>query len=164
MRVVGVDPGLTRLGFGVVDGVGGRLQSGSSGTIVTPPGAGDAERLLTLYRRLSEVFAEHRPDAIAVERVFFNLNAKTAVPVMRASGVALLAAAVSGAPVFEYTPLEVKQAVAGVGSAAKKQVRFMVERLLRLPAPLETEDAADALAVAICHINSHKIRALAEAR
>lgn len=164
LRVLGIDPGLTRLGFGVVESVRGDLRAVTGGTITTSVSEADAERLLVLFERLSEVVEVNAPDAIAVERVFFNLNEKTAVPVMRASGVALLAAARSGAAVHEYTPLEVKQAVAGVGSATKKQVRFMVERLLRLAEPLEEPDASDALAIAICHLNSYKIREATAAR
>lgn len=164
MRVMGIDPGLSRLGFGVVDERGGQLDSPAGGTIVTPPSAATAERLLQLFDRLTELFELYRPKMVAVESVFFNLNEKTAVPVMRASGVALLAAAKWGAEVFEYAPLEVKQAVVGTGSATKDQVRYMVQRLLKMARPPGGADAADALAVAICHINSHKMRALAEAR
>lgn len=164
MLVIGIDPGLTRLGYGAVSLVGGRLRQEASGTLATKPVGSDADRLAILFEKLTALLREHRPDSVAVERVFFNLNEKTAVPVMRASGVALLVAAQWGAPVAEYTPQQVKQAVVGTGSASKKQVRFMVERLLKLEAPLEDADAADALALAICHMNSHKLQALLEAK
>lgn len=160
MRVMGIDPGLTRLGFGLVESVSGRLIAEGSGTIETSTDLSTAQRLLQLFRALNEAIAEQRPGAIAVERVFFNLNERTAVPVMRASGVALLAAAMSGSEVHEYTPLEVKQAVTGTGTASKNQVRFMVQRLLALDR-LPDADAADALAIAICHIHSHKLKELA---
>lgn len=160
MRVMGIDPGLTRLGFGLVEAEKGNLSRGASGTIRTPAGPGDAERLLTLFDRLAQLIEDYRPEEIAIERVFLNLNERTAVPVMRASGVALLAAAKWGAPVYEYSPLEVKQAVAGVGSATKDQVRFMVQRILGLEELPKDADAADALALAITHIHSRKMRAL----
>lgn len=164
MRVLGIDPGLSRLGFGLVEKVGGALGSPEGGTISTVPSKGTSERLLSLFEGLTETIERLRPDVIAVERVFFNLNVMTAVPVIRASGIALLAAARWGAEVHEYTPLEVKQAVVGTGAATKGQVRYMVQRLLELPSLPGGADTADALAVAICHIHSHKMRALAEAR
>ena len=122
-----------------------------------------AARLASLQRRLRETMAEYRPDVAAVERLFFNANTKTAMAVGQASGVALAAAAEAGLDVFTYTPLEVKQSVAGVGSAGKKQVAAMVASLLRLDAPPSPADAADASALAICHLNRARFDAAVEA-
>lgn len=164
MRVMGIDPGLSRLGFGVVDEGPGDLASQAGGTISTSPSAAVADRLVLIFDHLTELFEQHRPEVVAVERIFLKLNQRTAVPALRASGVALLAAAKWGAEVFEYSPLEVKQAVVGTGSATKDQVRYMVQRLLKMAEPPGGPDAADALATAICHINSYKIRSLEAVR
>jgi len=161
LRVMGIDPGLTRLGFGVVEGRGSKLSAVASGTIVTPAGGGTAERLVSLFEQLGEAIREHRPEAAAVERIFFNLNARTAVPAIQSSGVALVAAASEGVAVTEYTPLEVKTAVTGTGTASKDQVGYMVQKLLRLKAQ-EGADASDALALAICHLHSSKLRSMVE--
>jgi crossover junction endodeoxyribonuclease RuvC len=160
--VMGVDPGLTRTGFGVVEQAGGELSALSFGTIATSPAETTPARLAALFEAITEAVVRWEPEAVAVERVFYNLNARTAVPVAQAAGMALLAAARSGADVCEYGPLEVKQAVVGAGGASKEQVRFMVERLLRLPSSPDTADAADGLAVAICHLHSWKLRARAK--
>lgn len=159
-RVLGIDPGLTRLGYGVVEEAGGTLAELAAGTFESSPEAATAGRLLLVFERLTGLLAQWEPDAVAVERVFFKVNARTAVPAMQAAGVALLAAAHSGADVQEYTPLEVKQAVAGTGTASKEQVRFMVERLVGSRRPGRGPDTTDALAVAICHLHSRRIRAL----
>jgi crossover junction endodeoxyribonuclease RuvC len=159
-RVLGIDPGLTRLGYGVVEEAGGMLAELAAGTFESSPEAATAGRLLLVFERLSGLLAHWKPDAVAVERVFFKLNARTAVPAMQAAGVALLASARSGADVQEYTPLEVKQAVAGTGTASKEQVRFMVERLVGSRRSERGPDTTDALAVAICHLHSRRIRAL----
>lgn len=163
MRVMGIDPGLTRLGFGIIDDAGRKLSAIAEGTIVTPAGGSTAERLLQLSDALTETISTHAPEALSIERLFFNLNAKTAVPVVQASGVAMLAAAKAGVEVHEYTPLEVKSAVAGTGTASKDQVRFMVSRLLSMRGKAPPADAADALAIAICHLHSRKLRAVEEA-
>ncbi|MGH2732571.1 MAG: crossover junction endodeoxyribonuclease RuvC [Actinomycetota bacterium] len=159
---MGVDPGLTRTGFGVVEQVGGALSALSFGTIATSPTQPTPGRLAALFEGITEAIACWAPEAVAVERVFYNVNVRTAVPVAQAAGMALLAAARSGTEVHEYGPLEVKQAVVGVGGASKEQVRFMVERLLRLVSTPDTADAADGLAVAICHLHSWKLRARAK--
>jgi crossover junction endodeoxyribonuclease RuvC len=144
VRVLGVDPGLTRCGVGVVEGVPGRPC-----TLV----ADDlAARLLHLDRSLTDLVAEHRPDAVAVERVFTQHNVRTVMGTAQASGVAVLAGARAGLPVQTYTPSEVKAAVTGSGQADKAQMTSMVTRLLRLPEPPRPADAADALALAICHV------------
>jgi crossover junction endodeoxyribonuclease RuvC len=159
-RVLGVDPGLTRMGFGVVDEKAGRLVELAAGTLQSPADGPTPSRLAGLFDRLTELLAGWRPDSVAVERVFFKVNARTAVPAMQAAGVALLAAARSGADVREYTPLEVKMGVVGTGTASKDQVRFMVERLLGSPGSRRGPDTTDALAVAICHLHGRRIRAL----
>lgn len=158
MRVMGIDPGLTRLGFGVVEARGSKLVAIGGGCLTTQPRDETSNRLETLFDGLCDLLDEHRPESVAVERVFFNLNAKTAVPVLRASGVALLAAAKSGCHVFEYSPLEVKQAVTGTGAASKEQVRFMISRLLSLAEAPAHLDHSDALALAICHLHTRRLR------
>lgn len=158
MRVMGIDPGLTRLGYGVVEARGSKLIAIDGGCLSTQPSAETHVRLEVLFDGLSDLLEEHRPDSVAVERVFFNLNAKTAVPVLRASGVALLAAAKSGCPVFEYSPLEVKEAVTGTGAATKEQVKYMVSRLLALSEAPAHLDHSDALALAICHLHTRRLR------
>jgi crossover junction endodeoxyribonuclease RuvC len=154
---MGIDPGLTRMGYGVVEQEKGRLHAVAEGTIVTPAGGRTSQRLLDLFDRLTETIRAHDPEAVCIERLFFNLNAKTAVPVIQASGVAFVAAAQAGAEVHEYTPLEVKSAVVGHGTASKDQVRFMVGRLLSIKGTPPGADAADALALAICHLHSSQI-------
>lgn len=162
MRVMGVDPGLTRAGYGVVDQAGGRLRALDFGTIRA---AGDdvAQQLSHLRSRLAAVIDAQRPDAVAVERLFVTRNQRTAIRVGQASGIALLAAAEAGIAVTEYGPLQVKLAVVGEGNATKDQVSFMVQRLLGLTEPPDTPDAADALALAICHLNSYRLAAKARA-
>ena len=151
MRVLGVDPGLGRCGWAVLDQHGGRVVAAGYGTIQT---GGDevAPRLAELARRLREVLAAHRPEALAIERVFFNANVRTAMTVGQASGVVLLLAAEHGLPVAAYTPPQVKQAVTGTGGAPKEQVGYMVRALLGLDAVPTPADTADALAVALCHL------------
>jgi crossover junction endodeoxyribonuclease RuvC len=159
---MGIDPGLTRMGYGVVENQKGRLRGVAEGTIVTPAGGSTSLRLLDLFDRLIETIRQHDPQAVCIERLFFNLNAKTAVPVIQASGVAFVAAAQAGAEVHEYTPLEVKSAVVGNGTASKDQVRFMVGRLLSIKGTPPGPDAADALALAICHLHSSTLREAAK--
>ncbi|WP_435128177.1 crossover junction endodeoxyribonuclease RuvC [Actinacidiphila sp. bgisy144] len=153
MRVLGVDPGLTRCGVGVVDGVPGRaLAMAGVGVIRTPSDAEIGHRLVLIERGLEEWLDEHRPEAVAVERVFSQHNVRTVMGTAQASAVAILCASRRGLPVHLHTPSEVKAAVTGSGRAGKEQVGAMVTRLLRLDAPPKPADAADALALAICHI------------
>lgn len=153
MRVLGVDPGLTRCGVGVVDGTPGRaLRMVGVGVVRTPADADIAQRLVMVERGLEEWLDAHRPDAVAVERVFSQHNVRTVMGTAQASAVAMLCAARRGLPVALHTPSEVKAAVTGSGRADKAQVGAMITRLLRLPAPPRPADAADALALAICHI------------
>lgn len=152
MRVLGVDPGLSRCGVGVVDGPRGRPVAVRAGVVRTPAGQPVAQRLALLYSALRELMDEASPDAVAVERVFFNANVRTAMGVGQAAGVVLLSAAQAGIDVVEYTPTQVKSAVTGDGGADKAQVGYMVAAILRLPAAPRPPDAADALALALCHL------------
>jgi crossover junction endodeoxyribonuclease RuvC len=153
MRVLGVDPGLTRCGVGVVDGVPGKaLTMVGVGVVRTPADAPVGLRLVQIEEGLERWLDEHRPEAVAVERVFSQHNVRTVMGTAQASAVALLCASRRGLPVHLHTPSEVKAAVTGSGRAGKDQVGAMVTRLLRLDAPPKPADAADALALAICHI------------
>ncbi len=153
MRVLGIDPGLTRCGVGVVEGSVGRpLSLVGVGVVRTAADLPVAQRLCEIERGLESWIDLHRPDAVAVERVFSQHNVRTVMGTAQASGIALLVAARRGLPVALHTPSEVKAAVSGNGRADKTQVGAMVTRLLRLDAPPKPADAADALALAICHI------------
>ncbi len=163
MRVVGIDPGTATTGYGVIEENAGRLILVAFGTICTPAGQPMPERLLELHSRLIALLALHAPDTAAVESLFFQKNVRTAISVGQARGTVLLALAQCGMPVGEYTPLQVKQAVTGYGGAEKRQVQIMVRTLLGLAELPKPDDAADALAVAICHAHSQKIHRLAEA-
>ncbi|MEL3946659.1 MULTISPECIES: crossover junction endodeoxyribonuclease RuvC [Streptomyces] len=153
MRVLGVDPGLTRCGVGVVDGVAGRpLTMRGVGVVRTPADADLGHRLVAIEQGIEEWLDQHQPEVLAVERVFSQHNVRTVMGTAQASAVAMLCAARRGIPVALHTPSEVKAAVTGSGRADKAQVGAMVTRLLRLDAPPKPADAADALALAICHI------------
>ncbi|WP_106250637.1 crossover junction endodeoxyribonuclease RuvC [Allonocardiopsis opalescens] len=153
MRVLGVDPGLTRCGVGVVDGApGAPLSLVAVGVIRTPAAAELPERLLGIAEGIEGWLAEHRPDAVAVERVFAQANLRTVMGTAQASGIAITAAARLRLPVALHTPSEVKAAITGSGRADKAQVTAMVTRILRLSAAPKPADAADALALAICHV------------
>ncbi|OLT13086.1 crossover junction endodeoxyribonuclease RuvC [Pseudonocardia sp. CNS-139] len=152
MRVLGVDPGLTRCGLGVVDGAGGRAVRFVAVEVVrTPPDAPLAERLRGVGDTVEGWIARHRPDVVAIERVFSQHNVRTVMGTAQASGVVALLAARAGVPVAFHTPSEVKAAVTGAGRAGKEQVTAMVTRLLGLAEAPRPADAADALALAICH-------------
>ena len=153
MRVLGVDPGLTRCGLGVIDGAVGRQLSVVAVDVVrTSADLPVAQRLVRIEAALGEWIELHRPDAVAVERVFAQANVRTVMGTAQVSGLALVAAARRGIPVALHTPSEVKAAVTGSGRADKAQVTSMVTRLLKLPARPRPADAADALALAICHL------------
>jgi crossover junction endodeoxyribonuclease RuvC len=153
VRVLGVDPGLTRCGLGVVDGAPGRaLRLVEVGVVRTPPEDDVAARLLALEEQFEAWLTAHRPDAVAVERVFSQRNVRTVMGTAQAGAVAIVCAARRGLPVALHTPSEVKAAVTGNGRADKEQVTYMVVRLLRLADPPRPADAADALALAICHL------------
>jgi crossover junction endodeoxyribonuclease RuvC len=153
VRVLGIDPGLTRCGVGVVEGVPGRpCKLVGYYVVYSEPDEDLALRLLHLDTSLAALVAEHRPDSVAVERVFSQHNTQTITGTAQASGIGILAGARAGLPVQTYTPSEVKAAITGSGTAGKAQMTSMVTRLLGLDAPPRPADAADALAIAICHI------------
>ena len=155
--VLGIDPGTATTGYGVVrDRVDGSLESIAYGTILTPAGMPAHQRLSILFHQLNELILLHRPDMVAVEKLFFQRNISTAIAVGQARGVVMLAIAEAGLKMGEYTPNEVKQAVAGYGSAGKRQVQEMVRVLLTLPEIPQPDDAADALAIAITHLNTQR--------
>lgn len=161
MLAIGIDPGTATTGYGLVrDAEDGSLSVVAYGVLLTPAGQPMPERLLDLYRQLSEILLLHHPQTGAVEKLFFQRNVTTALAVGQARGVALLALAQAGMSVAEYTPMEVKQAVAGYGGADKNQVQQMVRAILNLKSIPKPDDAADALAVAICHLHSYRMRAL----
>src|SRR5438105_10934152 len=153
MRVLGVDPGLTRCGLGVVDGKpGSALALVDGGVVRTDAAGGIGPRLLALEQEIERWLCDYRPDAVAVERVFSQHNVRTVMGTAQAGAVAIVAAARRGLPVATYTPSEVKAAVTGSGRADKAQMTMMVTRLLRMADPPRPADAADALGLAICHI------------
>ncbi len=162
--VLGIDPGLSRCGYGCLSYLGASSMSAvGAGVLVTPPGMPLPERLATLRADLRQLMSDMRPDVVVVERVFFQTNARTAMAVGQASGVALLTAAELGCEVVEYTSNEVKLAVAGHGAATKQQVQAMVMRLLALAEVPRPPDAADALALALCHVATVPFRRLTAA-
>ncbi len=157
MLALGLDPGTATTGYGLVRlAPDGELLAVKHGVISTPQDTPAAERLVMLYEQLQELLREHRPETAAVEKLFFQRNVTTAIAVGQARGVLLLSLAQAGLDVFEYTPNEIKQAVAGYGSAGKRQVQEMVRVLLGLDAIPRPDDAADALAVAITHLNTNR--------
>ncbi|HEX7975735.1 MAG TPA: crossover junction endodeoxyribonuclease RuvC [Anaerolineales bacterium] len=159
MLIIGIDPGTATTGYGLVrEEEDGSLAVVDYGAILTAPDLPMPQRLLELYRRLRELLLLHRPQSGAVEKLFFQRNVRTAISVGQGRGVVLLALAEAGLPVVEYTPLEVKLAVAGYGGADKSQVQYMVKALLGLEDIPRPDDAADALAIAICHIHSYRLR------
>ena len=158
MIVLGIDPGTATTGYGVVRDTESGLESVAFGVITTPPGDSAPERLLSIYRALQGLLRLYAPATAAVEKLFFQRNVSTAMTVGQARGVALLALAEAGIPVGEYNPRDVKQAVCGYGGAGKSQVQHMVQALLNLQDLPRPDDAADALAVAICHLNSVAVK------
>ena len=163
MRVFGIDPGSARTGYGCIDSNGSRHRIVTCGAIGTAASRAFPEKLKLIHGRLAELIAECRPDWVAIENLFHALNVRSALKLGHARGVAMLAAVEAGIPVVEYTPAEIKRAVVGYGRAEKPQVQQMVKLLLGLPALPASHDAADALAVAICHAHSHPRRSTAVA-
>jgi crossover junction endodeoxyribonuclease RuvC len=160
MRVLGIDPGTAIMGFGIVEERGSELHALGYGALLTAAGEALPVRLLALYKGLQDLIGVHQPSAMAIESLFFNRNVRTALAVGHARGVALLAAAQAELPVVEYTPQQVKSAVVGYGGAAKDQVQKMVATLLGLREVPRPDDAADALAIAICHLHSARFSAI----
>lgn len=165
MLVLGIDPGTAITGYGLVREDEAGLALVGCGVITTPAGRPLAERLQTIYQGLADVARRHQPEQAAVEELFFSRNARTALSVGHARGVALLALADAGLTIHEYKPLEIKQAITGYGGADKRQVQEMVRLLLNLDQVPQPDDAADAVAVAVCHIHSaHMAALIADAR
>lgn len=159
MFVLGVDPGLSRCGYGAVRRQGGRWEVVAGGVVATDPASALPERLAALHGELQALVDELQPEVVAVERVFFQTNVRTAMATGQASGLALLVAAQAGVPVAQYTPNEVKMAVCGHGGADKRQVQQMVARVLGLAAVPRPPDLADALALAVCHCTAGPLQA-----
>ncbi|MBO7360568.1 MAG: crossover junction endodeoxyribonuclease RuvC [Clostridia bacterium] len=154
MIILGIDPGLATVGWGVIRAEGGKLKPVAYGTVRTPADMSTEKRLGSIYRDTGLLIEKYSPDAASVEELFFNTNITTGIRVAEARGVLLLCCSNYGIPVYEYTPLQVKQAVVGYGRAEKNQIISMVTRILSLPEPPKPDDAADALAIAICHAHS----------
>lgn len=164
MRILGIDPGYAILGYGVIDVKGNKFSVVDYGAILTDTSMDMPQRLQALYTGLTELIREHEPDEASIEELFFNNNAKTAILVGEARGVAVLACANGGLPIGEYTPLQIKQALVGYGRADKKQVQFMVKTMLNLDSVPKPDDTADALAAAICHAHSKGRRDILKGR
>ena len=150
MRILGIDPGTVIVGFGVIDVERGNTTFVDAGVIRTPVRQADSERLFTIYHDLEDIIDEHKPDVLSVEKLFFIRNITTAMSVSQARGVILLLGKQKKLQLYEYTPLQIKQAVTGYGKADKKQIQEMVKIILKLPQIPKPDDAADALAAAIC--------------
>ena len=151
MKILGIDPGYAIIGYGVLDYQNNHFTVIDYGAITTDAGVPFNRRLEIIYDELTALLEKHRPDAMSVEKVFYNNNAKTVIDVSQARGVIMLAAQKCRVPVFEYTPLQVKQSVVGYGRAEKKQIQEMTKRILKLQEVPKPDDTADALAMAICH-------------
>ena len=151
MRVLGIDPGYAIVGWGVVDYAGNRFAPVDFGAVCTDAGVPFERRLDEVYAGVKEVIERTQPEVLAIEKLFYQHNQTTVIGVAEARGVILLAAAQAGIPIYEYTPMQVKQAVAGYGGADKRQVMLMTQRLLNMKQVPRPDDAADALALAICH-------------
>lgn len=158
MRILGIDPGYAILGYGIIEMRGNRFKVIDYGAVTTEAGMEMPDRLKVLYNSLMELIGRFEPEVASVEELFFNTNAKTAILVGQARGVALLACSNSGLEIAEYTPLQIKQALVGNGRAEKKQVQFMVKTILNLKEAPKPDDTADALAAAICHGHSSGAR------
>lgn len=158
MLVLGIDPGIAIVGYGFVREEGSRMVPVEYGKITTPAGMQQKDRLFDIYQDLNSLIKKHKPDAVAVEKLFFSKNVKTAMTVSEARGAILLTLSQNNLPVAEYNPMQVKIAVSGYGGADKKQVQQMVKNILGLKAIPRPDDTADALAIAICHLESYKLQ------
>ncbi len=154
MRIMGIDPGIATIGFGVLDSEKNSQKLITCGVISTPAHTSLSSRLEQIYGDMLDLLEMFKPDAVSIEELFFNTNITTGIAVAHGRGVILLACRKAGAEVYEYTPLQVKQAVVGYGRAEKRQVMDMVRRICKLPAPPKPDDAADAVALALCHARS----------
>lgn len=160
MRILGIDPGIAIVGYGIVDIKGNSISMVEYGCITTSSKSRLPDRLFFIMNEMTDIINEFKPEEMAIEELFFNKNTKTAITVAEARGVEILAAKQSGLEIYEYTPLQIKQAIVGYGRAEKQQVQEMVKILLNLSERPKPDDAADALAVAICHSLSHKFKDL----
>jgi crossover junction endodeoxyribonuclease RuvC len=158
MFVLGIDPGLSRCGYGVVRRARRRPEAVAAGVLRTDPADAVPRRLASLQADLRSLLTDHRPDVVAVERVLFQVNARTAIPVAQAAGLAMAESVAAGCEVVEYSPNQVKQAVAGFGGAGKEQIERMVQTLLGITTPIRPVDAADAIALALCHLAHAPLR------
>ena len=158
MFVLGIDPGLSRCGYGAVRRDGSALEAVVGGVLSTPPDEDLPDRLCSMLVDLQELLAELRPEVVVIEHVFFQTNVRTAMSVGQASGLAMVAAAQAGCPVVRYTSNEVKMALVGYGAATKQQVQRMVASVLHLDSPPSPPDVADALALSVCHLTTMPLR------
>lgn len=160
MRILGIDPGIAIVGYGVVDKEGNRYKTIAYDAITTKAHTPLEDRLHKVYMGINEIIHEYKPDAMSIEELFFNNNAKTALTVGQARGVIILAAYQNNVPIFEYTPLQVKQALTGYGRASKMQIQQMMKSMLGLTEIPKPDDVADALAIAVCHGNSMRFNSI----
>lgn len=156
MRILGIDPGFAITGYSIIDYIGNKFKLITSGAVITKAGTSFPLRLTKIYDDLNDIIREYKPDAISVEELFFNQNVKTAINVAQARGVILIVGCKNNVPTFEYTPLQVKQAVAGYGRADKIQVQKMVKTILKTEELPKLDDITDSMAVGICHAHSAK--------
>lgn len=154
MVIVGIDPGFAIVGFGVLKYEGNKFGVLDCGRITTEAGVAFPLRLLTIHEELAAIYGRYKPDCVAVEKLYFNTNSKTAISVAQGRGAILVTSALCGAQVYEYTPLQIKMAVTGYGQADKAQIRYMVKVLLNIQGALKSDDVADALAAAVCHAHT----------
>ena len=154
MVILGIDPGFATVGFGVIDYVGNHFRVLDYGVMTTPAHTPFSDRLAGLYEQVTELLQRYKPDAVSIEELFFNTNITTGIQVAHARGVLVLGARQQNIPIYEYTPLQVKQAITGYGRAEKRQVMEMIRMFLNLDKIPRPDDAADALALAICHAHS----------
>ncbi|MBQ3047718.1 MAG: crossover junction endodeoxyribonuclease RuvC [Clostridia bacterium] len=157
MRVLGIDPGFALVGFGIVDQINGQFEVVDYGVISTHKDESFSTRLAIIYKGMCDLIDTYKPDAIAIEELFFFKNQKTVIPVAEARGVIVLSAIQKNGNVFEYTPLQIKQALTGNGRAEKKQIQYMVKSILGLESVPKPDDAADAVAVAITHLQTNSL-------
>lgn len=162
MLILGIDPGTATTGYGIINSDGGRITAVTYGAILTSPKKSPQDRLMSIYNHVMELVDTYKPDVLVTERLFFSKNETTAFSVGRTVGVVLLLAAQRGIPCVEYTPMEIKQAVVGYGGAEKKQVQYMIKRILNLEETPKPDDVADALAISVCHAHSSKLRGLSK--
>lgn len=156
MRIIGIDPGYAITGYGVIEYEGNHFKLVEAGAIETKAGVPFPIRLEKIYDDMMGLIAKYKPDAISIEELFFNTNTTTAIGVAQGRGAVLIAAAKTNTPIYEYTPLQVKQAVVGYGRAEKKQVQLMVQKILNLERIPKLDDTTDAMAIAMCHAHSYR--------